>query len=228
MVRAVSASTATLLILGVSTIAAEDHFSVAGQDIAVGAAYETIASGDFRIGSKRFDWDHGDRAALAFRTRVGGLQRVETVGGIDLYGDWRQGDTPEGTLKDRTLGFDLQCALALHLAQDPSRAVLDISAAPFLRAGIAWHELSLDDVETSSVRVVDEVSGARYALAFGADARLVIASRFEAYIGGGLQFWTSGTLTVNGYSGSQPVSKAVSYSGQEAFVHLGAMIWLDR
>jgi len=106
--------------------------------------------------------------------------------------------------------------------------VVDISVAPFLRVGIAYYELSLDNLKTNSVRIVDEVAGARYAMAFGADARLVIAGRVEAYLGGGFQFWTSGTLTVNGYSGSQPTSQSLAYSGQEAFVHVGAMIWHAR
>ncbi len=215
-----------LAMLGSVELSAVEHFTIGRQDVAVGVIYEPLASGDFRIGSERFNWDHGDRTALALRTRVDGLRQVETVGGIDFYGDWREGDTPHGTLKDRTLGFDLQCALAVHLADDPRQAAVDLSLAPFIRAGIARHELSIDDVQTDQVRIVDEVPGIRYAAAVGADARLVLGRRFEASLGAGLQLWTSGTLTVNGYNGSTPTSQSVTYSGQETFIRMAVMIWL--
>lgn len=205
-----------------------ESFDLGHEDIAVGASLETLANGDFRLGDKRFDWDHGDRAAVAFRTRVGPLQQVETVGGVDLYGDWRSGESPSGTIEDRTFGFDLQCALAFHVSKDPAKAVIDLSLAPFLRAGIAYHQLSITDVDTSDVRVVDEADSARFAAAVGADARLRIGRRFEAFAGGGMQFWTAGSMTVNGYSGSNGTNATIAYSGQEVFLHLGGLVWLDR
>lgn len=212
---------------GLRAVAA-DQFSLNSDDLAVGATYERVDSGDFRLGDTRFDWDEADRGALAFRTRVGGLQRVETVGGVDLYGERREGATPIGTLEDRVYGFDLQCALAFHLLE-PAQAAMDLSFAPFLRAGIAWHELSIDDVETNSVRVVDEASGARFAGAFGADARLVIARKIEVFLGGGMQFWTGGTLAFSTYSGTGVSNiQSLEYSGQDVFVHLGALLWLGR
>ncbi len=220
--------TAVPLLCLIAPALMAESFDFHTDGMAVGATYETLASGDFRLGDQRFDWDHADRAALAFRTRVGPLQQVETVGGIDIYGDWRSGDTPAGTLEDRTFGFDLQCALALHLAKEPSQAAIDISAAPFLRAGIAWHQLSIKNVETDDVRVVDDADSARFAAAFGADLRLVVGRKFEAFAGGGMQFWTAGSMTVNGYSGSMPSNVSVTYSGQEVFLHLGVLLWLDR
>ena len=219
----------SLTCISATTLAAADDYAIEMKNVSVGATYETLASGDFRLGDQRFDWDEGNRGALAFRTRVGDLQQVETVGGIDIYGDWRTGDTPVGRIEDRAFGFDLQCALALHLTKDPSQANLDLSVAPVLRAGIAWHELSVEDVETNNVRVVDEVAGARFAFAFGADLRLVLGRRFEAFAGGGMQFWSAGTLTVNSYNNGQNANDiSVAYSGQEVFLHLGALLWLDR
>jgi hypothetical protein len=228
MIRASGTLLLALIAVESAELSAVEHYTIGRQDVAIGLIYEPLASGDFRLGSERFDWDHGDRTALTLRTRINGLQQVETVGGIDLYGDWREGDTPHGTLKDRSLGFDLQCALAVHLADDPRQAAVDLSLAPFIRAGIARHELSIDDVQTNQVRIVDEVPGIRYAAAVGADARLVLGRRFEASLGAGLQLWTSGTLTVNGYSGSgsTPTSQSATYSGQETFIRMAVMIWL--
>jgi hypothetical protein len=205
---------------------AADTYRFPLQDVAIGGTYERLVGGDFRLGDQRFSWQEGNRAALAFRTRVNGLEQIETVGGIDLYAERRTGDVPQGTLEDRALGFDLQCALAVHLTEDPKHTAIDLSLAPFIRGGIAWHQLSLTDVTANNVRIVDEVGGARFAMAVGADARLVAFHRVELFAGGGFQLWTAGTVSAASSSTTQPTSVQLAFSGQDAFVHIGGLIWL--
>jgi hypothetical protein len=211
-------------VLGLAQAADNSQFPL--QNGALGVTYERLVGGDFRLGDQRFHWQDGNRGALAFRTRVSDLEQIETVGGIDLYAERRTGDVPQGTLEDRALGFDLQCALAFHLTRDPAHTALDLSLAPFIRGGIAWHQLSLTDVTANNVRIVDEVGGARFAMAIGADARVVTFHRIELFAGGGFQLWTAGTVSAASSGTTQTTNVQLAFSGQEAFVHLGGLIWL--
>ena len=89
-------------VLGSHLDGLEDPFFARSQGMGVELAIESLRSGDFRLGDRRYDWRDGTRSVLAVRSRVDLDGRLEPLGGIDFWWDDREAAITGGDLTTAT------------------------------------------------------------------------------------------------------------------------------
>jgi len=214
-------------VLGSHLDGLEDPFFARSQGMGVELAIESLRSGDFRLGDRRYDWRDGSRSVLAVRSRVDLDGRLEPLGGIDFWWDDREAAITGGNLTSNALGFHLVSALAIHLLPQADRRRFTLAVVPALHGGIGLQMLSLRTVPSGTLDLTDEVDLVRLELGVGIGLRAAFSQRWVAECGVGARLWSGGSATINGQDLNDPTvtDSAISMSGKETFLRFSLGWW---
>lgn len=217
-----------LIAAGLPALSAlEDPFRARALGMGVEFGVESLIGGDFRFGSRRYDWDEGLRYVVAVRSRVDLEDRLEPYGGLDLWWDDRSAVVDGGTLESNALGFHLVSALGIHLLPQPDRRRFTMAVTPHLHGGFALQNISIRTVSDGTLDISDETDHARLELGVGISLRVAWAQRWAIEAGVGARLWSGGTVTVGGTDGVDPATQSaeVAMSGDETFWRLAIGFW---